>query len=385
MVLLYYQRSLSYEMLMEMMAVSEITPKFVADYPNLLDEWNYDKNDGLNPGTVRHRSVKSVWWKCKNGHEWQVPVVQRTTKGGGCPYCSGHKPITGVNDLETVNPTLAAEWHPTKNGDLTPSTISKSSGKKVWWQCSEGHEWEATVINRNKKNSGCPYCSGRMAIIGVNDLATTNPDLVAEWHPTKNQDILPIHVTPGSQKVVWWQCSEGHEWESSVTHRSNGTGCPYCSGRKAIEGTNDVATLNPSLAAEWHPTKNGEMTPSDVLPYSNKKYWWICEKGHEWQAVVASRSYGRGCPYCKGINRSAKRISYIIAKNGSLESNFPALAAEWHPTLNGELHPSEVTVSSGRKVWWKCSTCGHEWDAIIGKRSKGAGCPKCKAEKDTLT
>jgi hypothetical protein len=59
--------------------------------------------------------------------------------------------------------------------------------------------------------------------------------------------------------------------------------------------------VNPEVSKEWHPTKNGDLTPKDVTPNSHKKAWWICkEKRHEWAAVVFSRNKGRGCPYCSG-------------------------------------------------------------------------------------
>ena len=268
--------------------------KYVSDYPNLLAEWNYQKNESLAPSKIKHRSEKVVWWICQKGHEWEAPVVRRTNRGSGCPFCSGHRAVTGVNDLATANPSLASEWHPTKNGDLHPSTIAKSSGKKVWWLCSNGHEWEATVINRNNKGSGCPYCSGRMAIPGVNDLLTTNPSLASEWHPTRNGTLMPSDVSEGSGQKVWWQCTNGHEWQAVISSRTNGRGCPTCGNvQKKITFTQNRISLtgslldnNPEIAAEWHPTKNGELLPSQVLPNSNQKAWWKCKKGHEWKAVI---------------------------------------------------------------------------------------------------
>ena len=102
-------------------------------------------------------SGKKVWWKCSNGHEWQTTISHRTI-GSGCPYCSGLKVIKGENDLQTVNPTLANEWNYEKNDGLTPLDVRPSSGKKVWWKCREGHEWQATINHRNNGN-GCPICA----------------------------------------------------------------------------------------------------------------------------------------------------------------------------------------------------------------------------------
>ena len=225
------------------------------------------------------------------------------------------KVIPGTNDLATLNPNLAAQWHPTKNGDLLPSHVSFCSGKKTWWKCSEGHEWQAQ-INSRQHGSGCPICKGKIKLthqgllLGLkknttfstlkkNNLAIKNPKLAAEWHPTKNGELTPEQVTPGLAQKVWWKCSEGHEWEASIANRKNGTHCPYCSGKKILSGYNDLATVNPTLAAQWHPNKNGDLLPSQVSRSSNKTVWWLCPVcGYEWQASIANRNKGRGCQNC---------------------------------------------------------------------------------------
>lgn len=74
-------------------------------------------------------------------------------------------------------------------------------------------------------------------------------------------------------------------------------------------------------------------------------------------------------------------MTNLIAQQGSLATRMPSLAKEWHPTKNEPLLPTDVTIASGRKVWWQCGACGHEWAAVIGSRSKGAGCPQCARVK----
>ena len=122
-----------------------------------------------------------------------------------------------------------------------------------------------------------------------------NAELMAEWNWEKNIefDFDPKLLTVGSGKKVWWKCSKGHEWQATIDRRSQGKGCPYCSGRNAIKGKNDLQTVNPALAKEWNYDKNNGLTPTDVQPNSNKKFWWICGKGHEWQASAINRNKGR--------------------------------------------------------------------------------------------
>jgi hypothetical protein len=210
------------------------------------------------------------------------------------------------NSLRNKHPQLAKEWHPIKNGDLTPENISKWSSKKVWWICSKGHEWEAYINNRTKRNDGCPYCSGRYAT-EENCLLTLDPELASEWHPTKNGELTPKDMTIYSNKKVWWQCKQNptHEWDgvigSRINSKSDSKGCPFCAGKRASE-ENNLAIINPVLTLEWHYQKNAPLTPQKVTPSSNKKVWWICpECHHEWQSTINNRNskrVNRGCPNC---------------------------------------------------------------------------------------
>ena len=110
------------------------------------------------------------------------------------------KLIKGESDLATLHPDLVKEWHPIKNGDLMPEDISSGSGKEVWWLCPEGHTYSMVVNQRTKRGYGCPYCSGHRAIRGINDLATSNPELSEEWNYEKNNNLTPYDVTAGATK-----------------------------------------------------------------------------------------------------------------------------------------------------------------------------------------
>ena len=196
----------------------------------------------------------------------------------------------------TRRQALLEEWDVEGNGALTPLALSHGSRQKVWWRCGAGHRWQAAVYTRTGAESGCPYCAGKRPWPGFNDLASQEPALAAQWHPTRNGALTPSEVLPGSHRKVWWRCEKGHEWQAEVKTRVNGCGCPVCANRKLAEGENDLATLRPELAAQWHPTKNGAITPDQVTPGSHKKVWWVCPKGHQWQALVMARSAGEGCP-----------------------------------------------------------------------------------------
>ena len=268
---------------------------------------------------------------------------------------------------------LLAEWDSARNAPLTPDSVSYGSKRKVWWTCAHGHHWQAAVHTRTGSGTGCPYCSGRLPLPGVNDLATTYPDLARQWHPTKNAPLTPADVLPGSHRLVWWQCDHGHEWRAQIKSRVNGAGCPICANKLVKTGENDLASLYPELAAQWHPTKNGALTPADVVPGSRRKVWWICPKGHAYQAAISSRSSGSGCPVCAGKK--------IIPGENDLASQYPDIARQWHPTKNGALTPDHIAPASNKKVWWICDK-GHEYQAVVSSRTqRNGGCPYCANKK----
>lgn len=340
--------------------------------PEIASEWNYDRNS-LTPAQVTFGSNAKVWWKCRYGHEWETTVALRTSQNTGCPYCSGHKVQSGYNDLATTDPELVAEWHPSKNA-VTPTSVSRGTNQIVWWKCVNGHEWKSSISNRACSGTGCPICSGKQALAGYNDFAFLYPSLAEEWHPTKNNGLLPSAVTKGSNKKVWWLGKCGHEWQNTIDHRVNrGDICPICSGQQVLAGYNDLATLCPDVAAEWHPTKNNGLLPSQVVKGSNRKAWWLGKCGHEWESPILSRTkQNSGCPYCAN--------DLVLEGFNDLESQFPEIAKEWHPTKNGSLLPSQIQYGSGKEVWWKCDK-GHEWKIrVVNRTSYKTGCPYCHSQ-----
>lgn len=265
---------------------------------------------------------------------------------------------------------LIQQWDTEKNEGFSPHDVSYGSRKKAWWRCAKGHEWEIMIKERTY-GKGCPVCANRVVIPGINDLATTHPQLAAEWHPTKNGITSPKTISYGTKKKVWWICDKGHEWEATILSRSYGAGCPVCSGKAVIPGENDMASMYPKIASEWHPSKNGNLRPDAVTPYSNRKVWWLCDKGHEYQAIISHRTgIGGGCPYC--ANRK------VLMGFNDLATVHPKIAAQWHPTLNGSLGPGMVISGSAKKVWWQCDE-GHVWKAVVYSRTgpDKCGCPVC--------
>jgi very-short-patch-repair endonuclease len=208
--------------------------------------------------------------------------------------------------LFNTHPDLSKEWDYESNYPLTPKDFSYGSDKKIWWKCEIGHEYECEISRRARKEkpTGCSFCSGRFPT-KENNLLILFPKVSKEWHPTKNGDLVPEDFTGRSHKKVWWECKKGHEWESIISNRTKSdkpTGCSSCSGNKPSK-ENNLLVLFPQVAKEWHPIKNGKLTPEDFTYGSGKKVWWECKKGHEWEARIHKRTRKEkptGCSFCSG-------------------------------------------------------------------------------------
>jgi hypothetical protein len=334
--------------------------------PNIAEQWHPKKNYPLSPQDVGHSSNKKFWWLCQNGHEWEASPNART-QGRGCPVCANKSVLVGSNDLETTDPELASEFDFSLNSGLRPFDLVAGSNKTIWWRCKKGHSWKNSVNNRSR-GQGCPYCSGRAAIPGVSDLRTLRPELAAEWNTQKNGSVAVETVSPQSGKKYWWHCSLSHEWCASVQDRWNGNGCPYCGGKKALAGFNDLGSLRPDLAIEIVGTDEQPSLASLFTLGSSKKLNWKCNLGHVYSASIYKRANGQGCPYCSNAK--------VLAGFNDLESQHPEIAQQIHPTRNATGVGKTLVGQSNKKIWWRCDM-GHEWQTTPEHRIRGRGCPTC--------
>jgi len=225
--------------------------------------------------------------------------------------------MPGVNDLASQRPEIAAEWHPAKNDGLSSSNTLATSLKKVWWLCGSNarHEWASTVVSRVRVGAGCPYCAGQRVVPGEGDLASSNPALMAQWHPTLNEGIDPALLPAGSGRMIWWKCDvhPGHVWRRSPGGRTwFDSGCPYCSNTKLLAGWNDLETLNPVLAKQFALDLNHPLKPSQIQPGTNKPVWWRCPAfpEHTWRTAPAARAKS-GCPECGQYGYSSARAGFF--------------------------------------------------------------------------
>lgn len=398
------------------------TPLNEHDYPELFDEWNFDKNNGKFLNDFTKGSKHKAWWICEKGHEWEAMISSRV-KGKKCVYCTNKELLIGFNDFATVHPELLHEWDYEKNA-INPQYIRFNSDEEVYWNCDKGHFWKNKISYRSKGYGKCIQCVS---------LYENFPELIEEWDYEKNV-IDPKKVRYGSVEKVWWIGKEcGHSWITTIRGRTRDRhGCPYCSGQKILQGFNDLATTHPDIAQQWSPKNDKKATEVSKGTKSKEKFIWTDECGHEWRMSIQHRTLLKdlSCPVCKSIIHTHPELTEQLhkTKNKDIDLKFisvgnsekiwwkhPECGHEWEqsvwsrsvnssqcqvcinkqilvgyndfPTLSPELFkewnfekntidPYSLTIGSNRKVWWKCEK-KHEWKAIVSDRSRGSKCPEC--------
>ena len=341
--------------------------------------------------------------------------------------------------IENKRQDLLDEWDNDKNGGLSPDSISYGSGKKIWWKCSKGHNWQVSSSSRIYQGTGCPICSNKKVLIGYNDLATTNPEIAKEWNYEKNGELRPTDVTYGCQRKVWWKCQYGHEWFISPNTRTNQrTGCPLCSGkgtslpeqgisfyletvcnierRAKIEGQEvdiylpeykigieyDGRFYHPSINASKENTKDNKLAKNGIRVirikeskqnHTEKNYIYYkadnMHSNYEWAVrtlcVFLVRFTGNtefsqiDIDVQRDLIKIRERLD-LYFKDNSLANTYPELAKEWNYEKNGIISPEMVFAQSNKSVWWK-GQCSHEWKSSPNNRVNGKNCPYCSGQK----
>lgn len=327
---------------------------------------NWWSNKNLkDPQDYISGSSVSVIWVCKVGHEFALPIRGFVARNFSCPECARVSRSAAAN----LPDSLLKSWDYTQNVVL-PTHAFAGSNKKYHWKCENDHTWTETIPNAKKRKSVCPVCSGDLLVSGINDLATVYPSLIEKWNSDKN-NAEPSQISARDSQKRHWIQGCGHAVQASIKQMlSSATRCGICSGQQVLKGFNDLASVKPFLADEWHPTANVDKMPTDFVSGSGFSAWWQCSQGHEWEATILNRAKGNNCPYCS--NRK------VLAGYNDLKTSNPEIAAQW--AIGNRLSPQQVTRQSKYLATWVCDK-NHYWKTAVYNRvgKNSTGCPTCWA------
>ena len=357
----------------------------------LMPEWDYEKNMelGIDPSRISFGTNQKAFWKCANKdimeHSYDARIADKKV-GEGCKYCAGKAVLRGLNDLESRAKAAAQDWDYDLN-EKKPWEVLKGSGDTVWWKCRnekyKSHSYPLPIINRVMGHK-CPVCHGKLVLPGINDIESTDVQLLDDWDEKRNAEegIFPQNYTSGSRVEVWWRCPNNermeHSYKLSIVDKRNGVGCCYCSGRKVLKGLNDLATTDEDVLVEWDEEKNSKLgiTPENVSRGQHVFTWWKCSNGskpHSYRTMIKTKVIDKqGCGICHGLKVEIG-INDLVTYNKKYKD-------EWDYELNENLIPEQFTKASNEFVWWKClknKKHGSYFAMIANRTNNETGCPKC--------
>ena len=423
------------------------------DLSYLLDEWDYQNNNGKTPDDYTYGSKESVQWICRQcGSSFPARINTRVRyRTRVCNDCAKklswqtrREKLISEHNIVLDFPHIASEWDYELNDGILPQNVTKGTHDEYYWKCPQGHpSYKARVANRIYKGDGCPVCSGRKLLTGVNDLGTLNPYLADQWDYELNYPKTPQEVFPHEGNKYWWICPIcGESYHALVSNRARGKSHDKC----CRKGTSFPEQAVFYYVRECYPDAKSRDTsfgfeldvyvPSikaaieyDGVEYhkgensfakDNKKDG-LCEKNgislYRFRDPILPSTQSAiriTCPDNRGAlgdgirtllskiapgNRipvNPQKDYYVIFNNTliiqrekSIVCTHPEMAKEWHPTKNLPLMPEKVTSGMGIDIWWLCSKCGNEYPAKPYSRKAGKGCPECgkktRAKNRSLT
>jgi len=246
---------------------------FSKNFPELLIEWDWDKNNALEifPDKITKSNSKKVWWICKDcGYEWNTIISTRTKYKSGCPKCNiGLFNKYGDNYISINYPHLLKEWDYEKNNPLTPDKYKAFTNHVVWWICPDcGHSYQEYIYKRTKFNLGCKICRKKEKILRSRIVKCVN---------CGNDFDYKLDFGWNDSKKNHDKCKKCHE--KLIKQRIENVKTKKELLKKTRNKTKEIKKLknsNPELFKSLHPTKNVGVDFENILHNSEKKYYWIC-------------------------------------------------------------------------------------------------------------
>lgn len=411
--------------------------------PEIAKEWDYKKNGDLKPTDITAGSHKKVHWKCQYGHEWIVSAKERNM-GQNCPYCSNKRVLVGYNDLYTycINNHLEdviTEFDTDKN-KFTMKDVTAGSDRDTWWKCSNGHSYKSSPSRRVMRGAGCGICSHNILAKGINDLATTNPEIAKEWDYEKNKE-KPDEVMAGSNiKKYWFICPKGHSYKTTVLGRKRGTDCPQCnienhtsfperaifyymkqyidevkdSYHNSIIGRKEIDIYLPKYnfgieydGQAWHKDYNRDIEKDKVCFENGIELLRVREYGcYEYDSTsiktyitaydmeelnnailfifnYLNKKFSLKIKPDVDVDRDRVKILELMnlsEKENSIANYCPNIEEYWDYEKNGIIKPEQISHASVKKIYLKCSK-GHNWVAKAGDFVLRPYCPYCEGRR----
>ena len=339
--------------------------------PELCKEWDYEKNT-VQPNEILAGSHTKVWWKCSKDHSFQAVVKDRCFRGTGCGRCSAQTSRPEIRVIAELSVVFGEIQPRARVGKIWIDVLLETIKVAVEYDGAFYHKprFEKDV-EKNKNLESLGYQVIRLREGGLKKIADNDIQVpVNGLNKTHIDDLLQQLRERCDNKAV----NRIDEYLESRHFLNDQRFNELVAAMPGAILEQSMGHLHPDLLSSWDYEQNAPLSPFVVFPHSAQKVYWTCEHDHQWQAPIAARVTGNGCPFCRG--------TYASPQN-NLRKLYPQVADSFHQELNGEITPDKITPKSNTEYWWQCAAnIDHVWKAQVNSRTnKNSGCPYCSGNK----
>ena len=355
-------------------SIMENTQHLTDVYPQIRNIWDYEKND-KTPDVIPLSSRDTFYFKCSFGHEYPNEIRAVLNNSCECLVCTNKKVVAGYNDFKSRYPELAEKLSPELQ--KVADRIFGAESKYLKWICSIcGGEYSDAVGNMLKGINNCPYCAGKKAMSGFNDIKTLHPELVERLSSELRN--IAEDIVAKDEKVLSWECPNCRgDYYDMIGNLAKGIdNCPYCNNKKVLEGFNDLASIHPELMEKL--TSQLRQVANKIICKDEKYLTWICPTCHgEYSDSIGNILNGiDNCPYCNNKK--------VLSGFNDLATRNPDLVDEAYLVGNYMIGTdlSKSKNDSNKLAYWICQDCKHIYPMKIADRvlkdERGHNpCPRC--------
>ena len=344
-----------------------------------------NKNE-LKPKDVFKVSAKKYWFDCKCSHKFYCGLSS-INNGSWCPYCSNpSKQLCKSKDCkECFEKSFAssnkAKYWSGKN-ELKPNDVFKVSAKKYWFDCDCGHHFDCSLANITN-DKWCPYCANKKLCEleeckQCYEKSFASSDKVKYW--SNKNELKPREIFKNSNSKYLFDCNCSHQFDKVLSDINNDGWCPYCANKKLCELEECKQCYEKSFAssekAKYWSNKN-ELKPRNVFKNSDKKCWFDCDCGHNFNSILGIINNGSWCPYCAN---PPKQLCELKECKQCFDKSFASSNKVKYYSDKNKLKPREVFLNSNSKYLFDCK-CSHNFECTLSHINDGCWCPYCANKK----
>lgn len=277
------------------------------DRNEILEDWDNELNDFL-PRDITFGSSKNCYFICHIcGYKWKTRLNARTLQKTGCYRCS--KRMSSSFPEQIIYFYIKKYFPDAINGDRK---ILKGRELDIFIpSCNIAIEYDGETWHKNlaKDMNKDMLCREKNIVLYRirEDNTESNNNTGNNIYTYKYQDWEHLN------KIIIELLNNLGIEDTDINIKRD----EYRIKEQyyILSLKDSLKSLYPDIAKEWHPTKNGNISPDQVLPETHDSYYWLCPKcGYTYKAMVKNRVRMKsGCPKCGRKIASAKQM--IKVKN----------------------------------------------------------------------